>query len=50
MAAQAALSTSHRGQAEALRKSASSAQDVLALLPSPRTKLNRPFDLVNFHD
>ncbi|QXJ24695.1 hypothetical protein AGRA3207_006072 [Actinomadura graeca] len=44
----AGLSLANAGKAGELRRSVSSAQDPRALLPTPRTKLNRPFDLVNF--
>lgn len=44
----AALSLANPGKARRLRESLSADEDVRALLPVPRTKLNRPFDLVNF--
>ncbi|MFC4055703.1 hypothetical protein ACFOY4_38970 [Actinomadura syzygii] len=47
----AVLSLANPGKARRLSQSVSSSdQDVRALLPTPRTKLNRPFDLVNFQE
>ncbi|TYB43971.1 hypothetical protein [Actinomadura chibensis] len=44
------LSLANRAKARRLRESLASDRDVRALLPTPRTKLNRPFDLVNFQE
>ncbi|GAA2906249.1 hypothetical protein GCM10010517_72460 [Streptosporangium fragile] len=50
VAATAALSLTHPLRAEELAARVTSGRDVLDLLPVPRTKLNRPFDLVNFQE
>ncbi|WP_067455052.1 hypothetical protein [Actinomadura macra] len=44
----AGLSLANPGKARELRQSVALSEDPRALLPTPRTKLNRPFDLVNF--
>ncbi|WP_027660061.1 hypothetical protein [Salinispora fenicalii] len=48
--ANAALSLSRPVEATALAKAVSSSAELADLLPKPRTKLNRPFDLINFQD
>ncbi|MFD0660698.1 hypothetical protein [Thermocatellispora tengchongensis] len=48
VAAVAARSLANAGRARALCERADSAVGAAELLPGPRTKLNRPFDLVNF--
>ncbi|MFI0206651.1 MULTISPECIES: hypothetical protein [Streptomyces] len=46
----AALSLSHSRSAQALAETALRGGDLLALLPAPRTRLDRSFDLVSFRD
>ncbi|MFD7614031.1 hypothetical protein [Streptomyces sp. NPDC059828] len=46
----AALSLTRPGDADALAKAVAEGGDLQGLLPKPRTKLNRPFDLINFQD
>ncbi|PPK67101.1 hypothetical protein V5P93_003440 [Actinokineospora auranticolor] len=46
----AALSTTHPDRAAALAGAVAAGSAVLDLLPVPRTKLNRPFDQINFQD
>lgn len=48
--ANAALSLTRPVEATALAKAVSNSAEFAALLPKPRTKLNRPFDLINFQD
>ncbi|WP_025618786.1 hypothetical protein [Salinispora cortesiana] len=48
--ANAALSLTRPVEATALAKAVSSSAELAELLPKPRTKLNRPFDLINFQD
>jgi tetratricopeptide (TPR) repeat protein len=50
-AAQTALhSSTQPARAKELAKAVNTGDGVLELLPLPRTKLNRPFDLINFQD
>ncbi|MEV7776415.1 hypothetical protein [Kitasatospora sp. NPDC086791] len=46
----AALSLTRPQEAEALAKAVAEGGELAGLLPEPRTKLNRPFDLINFQD
>ncbi|WP_338674972.1 hypothetical protein V1460_19760 [Streptomyces sp. SCSIO 30461] len=46
----AALSLTRPGDADALAKAVAEGGELRGLLPKPRTKLNRPFDLINFQD
>ncbi|GGM73546.1 hypothetical protein GCM10011609_06680 [Lentzea pudingi] len=46
----ARISTSSPAKAAALADAASDTRAMAAVLPRPRTKLNRPFDAVNFQD
>lgn len=46
----APLSLTRPGAADALAKAVADGGDLQGLLPRPRTKLNRPFDLINFQD
>ncbi|WP_016816839.1 hypothetical protein [Salinispora arenicola] len=48
--ANASLSLTRPVEATALAKAVSNSADLTELLPKPRTKLNRPFDLINFQD
>ncbi|WP_018216215.1 hypothetical protein [Salinispora vitiensis] len=48
--ASAELSLTRPVEATALAKAVSGAAELAELLPKPRTKLNRPFDLINFQD
>lgn len=48
--ANAELSLTRPVEATALAKAVSGAAELAELLPKPRTKLNRPFDLINFQD
>lgn len=48
--ASAALSLTRPVEATALAKAVSSSSELSEFLPKPRTKLNRPFDLINFQD
>jgi hypothetical protein len=50
VAAMAPLSLTRPGEADALAKAVAEGADLQGLLPKPRTKLNRPFDLINFQD
>lgn len=50
VAAMAPLSLTRPGEADALAKAVAEGADLQGLLPRPRTKLNRPFDLINFQD
>ncbi|MGW3149934.1 hypothetical protein ACWDG1_35760 [Streptomyces sp. NPDC001177] len=50
VATTAALSLTRPGDADALAKTVAEGGELTALLPKPRTKLNRPFDLINFQD
>ncbi|MGW7364406.1 hypothetical protein ACWGI8_13505 [Streptomyces sp. NPDC054841] len=50
VAATAALSLTRPGDADALAKTVAEGGELIGLLPRPRTKLNRPFDLINFQD
>ncbi|MCX4515755.1 hypothetical protein OHA27_36960 [Streptomyces sp. NBC_01619] len=47
-AATAALSLSRPGDADVLARAVTEGCELAGLLPRPRTKLNRPFDLINF--
>lgn len=46
----AALSLTRPGDADTLAKAIGEGTEPAGLLPMPRTKLNRPFDLINFQD
>ncbi|WP_028193798.1 hypothetical protein [Salinispora pacifica] len=48
--ANAELSLTRPVEATALAKAVSGSAELAELLPKPRTKLNRPFDLINFQD
>ncbi|MDM4719450.1 hypothetical protein QTQ03_07500 [Micromonospora sp. WMMA1363] len=48
--ANASLSLTRPTDAETLATAVAGGKDLAGLLPAPRTKLNRPFDLINFQD